>query len=66
MYVQNTLPSVGELKNAEVVLHFDNNGFRAQETLNCIISSGIWGPTRHLPMKTTNSLAILRLKPLKT
>ena len=30
-------------------------------------NSGIWGPTRHLSLKITNSLAILRLrKPLKT
>ena len=63
-WVQITLPYVGTLKNAEVVHHF---GFRSQETLNCITSSGIWGPTRHLPLKITNSLAILRLRnPLKT
>ena len=34
--------------------HFDNNGFRSRETVNikyCINNSGIWGPTRHLPLK---------------
>ena len=51
---------------SEVVHHFvDNNGFRSRETLNYIISSGIWGPTRYLSLKITNSLAIFRLrKPL--
>ena len=38
-----------------------------REILNCINSSGIWGPIRHSPLKITNSLAILRMrKPLKT
>ena len=52
---------------SEVVHRFvDNNGFRSGETLNYIISSEIWGPTRHLSLKITNSLGILRLrKPLK-
>ena len=59
--VQIRLQSVGALKNAEVH-HFDNNGFKSPETLNYIISSGIWGPTRHLSLKITNSLAILRLR----
>ena len=49
---------------------FDNNGFRSRETVNIkyyINNSGIWGPTRHFPLKITNYLAILRLrKPLKT
>ena len=53
---------------SEVVHHFVNNdGFRSCETLNLYICSEIWGPTRHLSLKITNSLAILRLtKPLKT
>ena len=34
---------------------------------NCINNSGIWGPTRHLSLKITNSLAVFRLrKSLKT
>ena len=50
---------------SEVVHDFiDNNGFRSRETLNYIISSGIWGPTRHLSLKITNYLAIFRLKKL--
>ena len=44
IWVQITLPSVGALKNGEV--HFDTNGFRSRETLNCIISSGICGKER--------------------
>ena len=44
IWVQITLPSVGALKNAEV--HFNTNGFRSRETLNCIISSGICGKER--------------------
>ena len=48
---------------------FDNSGFGSRESVNikyCINNSGIWGPTRHLSLKITNSLAILRLrKPLK-
>ena len=34
--------------------YFDNNGFRWRETVNIkyyINNSGIWGPTRHLPLK---------------
>ena len=34
---------------------------RSRETLNVIICSGIWGPTRHLSLKITKSLAIFRL-----
>ena len=53
---------------SEVVHHFViNTGFRSCETLNLCICSGIWGPTRHLSLKITNSLAIFRWrKPLKT
>ena len=53
---------------SEEVHHFVyNNGFRSCETLNLYIRSGIWGPTRHLSLKITNSLAIIRLrKTLKT
>ena len=37
------------------------------ETLICVNNSEIWGPTRHLYLKITNLLAILRLrKPLIT
>ena len=51
---------------SEIVYHFDTI-FRSCETLNLYICSGIWGPTRHLSLKITNSLAIFRLrKPLKT
>ena len=40
--------------------------FRSCGTLNLYICSGIWGPTRHLSLKITNSLLIFRLrKPLK-
>ena len=52
---------------SEAVDHFVNNGFRSCETLNLYISSGIWGPTRHLSLKITNTgtLVIFRLrKPL--
>ena len=52
---------------SQIVHHFDNNGFRFRETLNYIIRSGIWGPSRHLLLKITNSFTTLRLrKPLKT
>ena len=53
---------------SEVVHHFvNNNGLRSCETLNLYICSGIWGPTRHLSLKISNSLFIFRLrKPLKT
>ena len=53
---------------SEAVHHFvNNNGFKSCETLNLFISSGIWGPTRHLSLKITNSLVVFRLrKPLKT
>ena len=66
---RSLLPSGGLLQKWSTVVHhfINNNGFRSCETLNLYISSGIWGPTRHLPLKITNSLAILRLrKPLKT
>ena len=53
---------------SEIVHHIViNNGFRSCETSNLYICSGVWGPTRHLSLKITNSFVIFRLrKPLKT
>ena len=48
---------------SEIVHHL----VRSCETLNLYICSGIWGPTKHLSLKITNSLVIFRLrKPLET
>ena len=41
---------------------FDNNGFRSRETLNCINSSGIWGPTRHSPLKNKQLLSCYKIE----
>ena len=49
VWVHITLPSFGNLsiRSSPLWLH----GYRSRETVNIINNSGIWGPTRHLPLK---------------
>ena len=63
VWVQITLPSVGELKHYKsTILTTMVSDLEKQSTLNCINNSGIWGPTRHLPLKNNEFFSYFKME----